>query len=378
MSGASRPPGGRRPGAPSGAGKAPRRDAAGGGKPAGAKRARRAAPSGEEMLRAATRGGGKAGAPKRPAAPRADAPRPDAKPAAPRAAAAARPAAPRPAAAASADAPKPRSGTAAPARSMKARAAAAKVAKRVTAAKSKAHAARPGAPARKSGAAPRSASADTTQGARSMSVSLRTARGRTTAQQHWLQRQLNDPYVVAAQQQGWRSRAAFKLIELDDRFGLIRPGVRVLDLGAAPGGWCQVAIKRGAKQVVGLDLLPIDTVPGATLMVGDFTEESMSGRLVEALGGKVDLVLSDMAPNTTGHTATDHIRIVDLAGQALEFARQVLSPGGAFVAKVLQGGSEKEMMDSMRRDFAVVKHAKPPASRRESSELYVVATGFRG
>ena len=274
--------------------------------------------------------------------------------------------------------PKPRSGTAAPPRSMKARAAAEKVAKRVTAAKSKAHAARPGAPARKSGAAPRSKSADTTQGARAMSVSLRTARGRTTAQQHWLQRQLNDPYVVAAQQQGWRSRAAFKLIELDDRFGLIRPGLRVLDLGAAPGGWCQVAIKRGARQVVGLDLLVVDTVPGATLMVGDFTEESMPGRLMAALGGKVDLVLSDMAPNTTGHTATDHIRIVDLAGQALDFARRVLAPGGAFVAKVLQGGSEKEMMDSMRRDFAVVKHAKPPASRRVSRELYVVATGFRG
>ncbi|MGI3777088.1 MAG: RlmE family RNA methyltransferase [Janthinobacterium lividum] len=378
MSGASKPPG-RRPGAP---GKAPRRDskgggkaarpAAGGDKPPGAKPARRAAPSGTEMLRAATRGGGKAGAPARtrgkPAAaakPAASAPRP-------------RPAAPRPEAAAPVEAPKARSGTAAPARSMKARAAAAKVAKRVTAAKSKAHAARPGAPARKSSAAPRSASADTTQGARNMSVSLRTARGRTTAQQHWLQRQLNDPYVVAAQQQGWRSRAAFKLIELDDRFGLIRAGMRVLDLGAAPGGWCQVAVKRGAKQVVGLDLLPIDTVPGVTLMVGDFTEESMPGRLMAALGGKVDLVLSDMAPNTTGHTATDHIRIVDLAGQALEFARQVLSPGGAFVAKVLQGGSEKEMMDSMRRDFTVVKHAKPPASRRESSELYVVATGFRG
>ena len=261
---------------------------------------------------------------------------------------------------------------------MKARAAAEKVAKRVTAAKSKAHAARPGAPARKSGAAPRSKSADTTQGARNVAVSLRTARGRTTAQQHWLQRQLNDPYVTAAQQQGWRSRAAFKLIELDDRFGLIHPGLRVLDLGAAPGGWCQVAIKRGARQVVGLDLLPVDAVPGVTLMVGDFTEESMPGRLMAALGGKVDLVLSDMAPNTTGHTATDHIRIVDLAVQALGFARQVLAPGGAFVAKVLQGGSEKAMMDSMRRDFALVKHAKPPASRRESSELYVVATGFRG
>jgi 23S rRNA (uridine2552-2'-O)-methyltransferase len=412
MSGLSKPPGRRRPGAKGASGTAPRRarkgstaapgpaprsraDAWGGGRrtsgastsaPDGARPARRAAPSGAEMLRAATRGAAKTGAAARaPAKSGSATPRP-----APAAsgrsgtAAAARPsrgtkAAPASAApAADAAAAKPRSGTAAPARSMKARAAAAKVAKRVTAAKSKAHAARPGAPARKSGAAPRSKSADTTQGARTVSVSLRTARGRTTAQQHWLQRQLNDPYVVAAQQQGWRSRAAFKLIELDDRFGLIRAGTRVLDLGAAPGGWCQVAIKRGAKQVVGLDLLPIDTVPGATLIVGDFTEESMPGRLMAALGGKVDLVLSDMAPNTTGHTATDHIRIVDLAVQALDFARQVLAPGGAFVAKVLQGGSEKEMMDSMRRDFAVVKHAKPPASRRESSELYVVATGFRG
>ncbi len=410
MSDGSKPPGRRRPDTAGGSRKAPRRAAKGGaGSPraampgrdkppgtGGAKPARRPAPTGTEMLRAATRTAGKAGsAPRKPAKSGAAKPGPaSSRPASatsrPAAAApaplrsakppAAKLPAAKPSAAAPADAaaPKPRSGTAAPARSMKARAAAAKVAKRVTAAKSKAHAARPGAPARKSGAAPRSASADTTQGARSVSVSLRTARGRTTAQQHWLQRQLNDPYVAAAQQQGWRSRAAFKLIELDDRFGLIRPGLRVLDLGAAPGGWCQVAVKRGAKQVVGLDLLPIDTVPGVTLIVGDFTDDSMPGRLTAALGGKVDLVLSDMAPNTTGHTATDHIRIVDLAGQALDFARQVLSPGGAFVAKVLQGGSEREMMDSMRRDFATVKHAKPPASRRESSELYVVATGFRG
>ncbi len=404
MSEGSKPPG-RRPNAAGGSRKAPRRAAKGGagspraampGKdkplgtgrsaPGAAKSARRPAPTGTEMLRTTTRTAGKAGsAPRKPV--KSGAARPglaSSRPASatPRAAAAAPATPPRsakpPPVAPDAAAPKPRSGTAAPARSMKARAAAAKVAKRVTAAKSKAHAARPGAPARKSGAAPRSASADTTQGARSVSVSLRTARGRTTAQQHWLQRQLNDPYVAAAQQQGWRSRAAFKLIELDDRFGLIRPGLRVLDLGAAPGGWCQVAVKRGARQVVGLDLLPIDAVPGVTLIVGDFTEDSMPGRLTAALGGKVDLVLSDMAPNTTGHTATDHIRIVDLAGQALDFARQVLSPGGAFVAKVLQGGSEREMMDSMRRDFATVKHAKPPASRRESSELYVVATGFRG
>ncbi len=214
-------------------------------------------------------------------------------------------------------------------------------------------------------------------GQRGLTVKLRTARGRTTASQKWLQRQLNDPYVRAAKQQGLRSRAAFKLIELDDRFHLLRTGSRVLDLGAAPGGWSQVAVQRGAAIVVGLDLLPVDPVPGATIIQGDFMEPEMPARLRELLGGPADLVLSDMAPNATGHNATDHLRIMALAEWALEFGLEMLEPGGAFVAKVFQGGSERQMLDRMKRHFAQVRHAKPPASRKESSELYVVATGYR-
>jgi len=213
---------------------------------------------------------------------------------------------------------------------------------------------------------------------RGLSVSLRTARGRTTASQGWLQRQLNDPYVRAAQAQGYRSRAAFKLIELDDRYKLIKPGARVLDLGAAPGGWSQVAVQRGAGQVVGLDLLAIDPPKGTVFLQGDFQDPDMPERLRALLGGPADLVLSDMAPNTTGHTATDHIRIVALAEMALHFAMQVLAPGGGFVGKVLQGGSERALLEPMKRAFATVRHAKPPASRKDSSELYVLATGFRG
>lgn len=212
---------------------------------------------------------------------------------------------------------------------------------------------------------------------RGLSVSLRTARGRTTASQKWLQRQLNDPYVRAAKEQGWRSRAAFKLIELDDRFHLIGKGARVVDLGAAPGGWAQVAVRRGAAMVAGVDLLPMDPVPGATILEGDFMDDAMPGRLAELLGGKADLVLSDMAPNTTGHNATDHLRIMALADLALHFAVEMLADGGGFVAKVFQGGSERAMLERMKRSFASVRHAKPPSSRKESSELYVVATGFR-
>ena len=213
---------------------------------------------------------------------------------------------------------------------------------------------------------------------RGLSVSLRTARGRSTASQGWLQRQLNDPYVRAAQAQGYRSRAAFKLIELDERYKLIKPGARVLDLGTAPGGWSQVAVQRGAGQVVGLDLLPIDPPAGTVFLQGDFQDPDMPERLRALLGGPADLVLSDMAPNTTGHTATDHIRIVALAEMALDFAMQILAPGGGFVGKVLQGGSEKALLDPMKRAFATVRHAKPPASRKDSSELYVLAMGFRG
>ena len=214
-------------------------------------------------------------------------------------------------------------------------------------------------------------------GPRNESVSLRTAKGRSTSQQAWLRRQLNDPYVAAARAQGFRSRAAFKLIELDERFHILRKGARVLDLGAAPGGWTQVALRSGAASVVGVDLLPMDEIAGARLLQGDFHDPAMPARLLEALGGQADLVLSDMAPNTSGHAPTDHLRIMALAELALEFAVQVLAPGGAFVTKLFQGGSERAMLDTLKQRFASVRHAKPPASRKESSELYVVATGFR-
>jgi 23S rRNA (uridine2552-2'-O)-methyltransferase len=214
-------------------------------------------------------------------------------------------------------------------------------------------------------------------GPRGEAVNLRTARGRSTSQQLWLRRQLNDPYVAAARAQGYRSRAAFKLIELDEKFHIIRPHANVVDLGAAPGGWTQVALQRGAARVIGLDLLAIDEIPGATLLQGDFTDPDMPARLTALLNGPVDLVLSDMAPNTTGHTPTDHLRIMGLAELALDFATHVLAPGGAFVTKLFQGGSERQMLTTLKQKFATVRHAKPPASRKESSELYVVATGFR-
>jgi 23S rRNA (uridine2552-2'-O)-methyltransferase len=212
---------------------------------------------------------------------------------------------------------------------------------------------------------------------RALTTRVKTAKGRSTASQAWLQRQLNDPYVKAAVAQGYRSRAAFKLVELDDRFKLIKPGARVVDLGAAPGGWIQVALARGASRVVGIDLLPMDPIVGAALIEGDFQEDGPLAAVVAALDGPADLVLSDMAPNTTGHNATDHLRIMALAELALEFCHRVLTPGGGFVAKLFQGGTERAMLEGMKRDFTSVRHAKPPASRKDSSELYVVATGFR-
>jgi 23S rRNA (uridine2552-2'-O)-methyltransferase len=215
---------------------------------------------------------------------------------------------------------------------------------------------------------------------RGLAARLRTAKGRSTGSQLWLQRQLNDPYVRAAQAAGYRSRAAFKLKELDERFHLLKPGARVVDLGAAPGGWTQVAVAAAGERgkVVGLDLLPMDPIPGATLLQGDFQDEAAEQAVLAALAGPADLVLSDMAPNTTGHAATDHLRIMALTELALDFACKVLAPGGAFVAKVFQGGSEKALLDRLKQNFASVKHAKPPASRKDSAELYVVATGFRG
>lgn len=215
------------------------------------------------------------------------------------------------------------------------------------------------------------------KGSRAVGVALRTARGRSPASQRWLTRQLNDPYVQAAQREGWRSRAAFKLIELDDRFRLIHRGARVLDLGAAPGGWTQVALKRGAGAVVAIDLLTLDPILGATVLQGDITDPAMPARLRAALGGDADLVLSDMAPNTTGHAATDHLRIMALAELAVDLATQISTQGGAFVCKVFQGGSERVMLDMLKRSFAQVRHAKPKASRKDSSELYVVAKGFK-
>jgi 23S rRNA (uridine2552-2'-O)-methyltransferase len=219
-----------------------------------------------------------------------------------------------------------------------------------------------------------------TGGGRQLSTRLRTAKGRSSQSQRWLERQLNDPYVTAAKAQGYRSRAAFKLVELDEKFHLLKPGGRVVDLGAAPGGWTQVAVRKVGERgrVVGLDLLPVDPVPGATMLQGDFQDRAAEAAVEAALGGQADLVLSDMAPNTTGHAATDHLRIMALAELALDFALRVLAPGGAFAAKVFQGGSEKEFLATLKGRFAGVRHAKPPASRKDSAELYVVATGFKG
>ena len=211
---------------------------------------------------------------------------------------------------------------------------------------------------------------------------VRTARGRSVSSTHWLARQLNDPYVLRAKREGFRSRAAYKLIELDDRFRLLRPGGRVVDLGAAPGGWSQVAVARTKApqkgKVVAIDLLAVVPVPGTIPLEMDFLAPEAPAALAAALAGPADVVLSDMAAPATGHGATDHVRIVALAESAYDFARGVLAEGGAFVAKVYQGGAEGELLKALKRDFATVRHAKPPASRAESAEVYVVAQGFRG
>jgi 23S rRNA (uridine2552-2'-O)-methyltransferase len=216
--------------------------------------------------------------------------------------------------------------------------------------------------------------------ARGKAVRVRTAKKRSASSAQWLARQLNDPYVAEAKRRGRRSRAAFKLEQLDDRFRLLRPGMRVVDLGCAPGGWLQVAQERvGAKgRVVGIDYLPTDPVPGTMILQLDFLDPAAPARLAEALGGPADLVLSDMAAPTTGHAATDHLRVVALAEAAWGFAATVLAPGGGFVAKVFQGGAEGALLAELKRAFAAVKHAKPPASRAESAETYVIGVGFRG
>jgi 23S rRNA (uridine2552-2'-O)-methyltransferase len=207
-------------------------------------------------------------------------------------------------------------------------------------------------------------------------VKVKKSRGRTASSRQWLQRQLNDPYVAAARGKGYRSRAAFKLKELDEKFHLLKKGARVLDLGAAPGGWSQVAAAKGAT-VVAADVLAMEAIPGVTIFQADLTDPATPALLKEALGGPADLVLTDMAAPTTGHRATDHIRTIALVEIALEVAEDTLRPGGAFVGKVFQGGATGELLARIKRHFRDVKHVKPPASRSDSVELYLVALGFK-
>jgi len=208
---------------------------------------------------------------------------------------------------------------------------------------------------------------------------LRTAKGRKVSSTRWLERQLNDPYVQRARAENYRSRAAYKLLELDERFGLLKGVKAVIDLGIAPGGWSQVVRRKAPNaKVVGIDLLPTDPIEGVVILQMDFMDEDAPERLRESLGGAADLVLSDMAANTVGHQQTDHLRTMALVEAGLEFAAEVLRPGGAYVAKVLAGGADSQLVAEMKRHFATVKHAKPPASRKGSSEWYVVAQGFKG
>ncbi|MFL6859161.1 MAG: RlmE family RNA methyltransferase [Allosphingosinicella sp.] len=212
-----------------------------------------------------------------------------------------------------------------------------------------------------------------------MTTRVRTAKGRKVGSTKWLERQLNDPYVKRAKAEGFRSRAAYKLAELDDRFALLKGVERVIDLGVAPGGWTQIVRRRAPRAVVvGIDLLPTEPIDGAILLQMDFLDEAAPDRLREALGGPADLILSDMAANTVGHPQTDHLRTMALVETGLAFAAEVLRPGGAYVAKVLAGGADNNLVAELKRLFTSVKHAKPPASRPESAEVYVIATGFRG
>ena len=234
-------------------------------------------------------------------------------------------------------------------------------------------------PQRKSGSG-----AGRSGGERSLGVRVKTAKGRKTSSKRWLERQLNDPYVQAARREGYRSRAAYKLLEIDDKYRFLTPGSVVIDLGAAPGGWSQVAAARVCTGkapgfVLGLDLLEIDPLPDVTLLQADFMDDETLALIDGILAGrKADVVLSDMAAATTGHKQTDHIRIISLCEAALEFAEDVMAPGGTFLAKVLQGGTEKSLLDKLKRGFENVRHVKPEASRSDSAELYVLAQGFRG
>lgn len=221
------------------------------------------------------------------------------------------------------------------------------------------------------------------RGARELKVRVKKARGRSLSSKLWLERQLNDPYVARAKREGYRSRAAYKLAEIDDKCRFLRPGLRVVDLGAAPGGWSQVAAERvaardGKGRVVAIDLLDMAPLTGVEFLRLDFLDPAAPDTLRALLGENADVVLSDMAANATGHRKTDHLRIMGLVEAAVEFAGQVLNPGGAFLAKVLQGGTEASLLQILKRDFAAVRHVKPGASRADSAELYVLATGHRG
>jgi 23S rRNA (uridine2552-2'-O)-methyltransferase len=209
---------------------------------------------------------------------------------------------------------------------------------------------------------------------------LKPDKRRTASSRAWLERQINDPYVARAKREGFRSRAAYKLAEIDDKFRLLKPGARVVDLGAAPGGWSEVAARRVGQsgRVVALDILDMKPVAGVEFLQLDFLDDSAPARLKAMLGGKAEVVLSDMAANATGHRQTDHLRIMALAEAAADFAREVLADGGSFLCKVLQGGTEATLLAELKRDFATVKHVKPPASRSDSAELYLLARGFRG
>ncbi|MGE8135771.1 RlmE family RNA methyltransferase [Novosphingobium subterraneum] len=208
---------------------------------------------------------------------------------------------------------------------------------------------------------------------------LKSAKGRSASSVRWLSRQLNDPYVKQAKAEGWRSRAAFKLIDLDEKFGLLKGSKRVVDLGIAPGGWSQVVRKKSpAAKIVGIDLLPTDPIEGVTIFQMDFMADEAPEALQGALDGPPDLVISDMAANTVGHKQTDHLRTMGLVETAVDFAIQTLAPGGAFVAKVFAGGTDGELLKILKKNFTTVKHAKPPSSRKDSSEWYVIAQGFKG
>jgi 23S rRNA (uridine2552-2'-O)-methyltransferase len=219
-------------------------------------------------------------------------------------------------------------------------------------------------------------------GSRELKVRVKSGRGRKLSSKLWLERQLNDPYVARAKREGMRSRAAFKLMEIDDKAHFLKKGARVVDLGAAPGGWAQVAAKRvnapAQGRVIGIDLLDIEPIAGVDFRVFDFLDPGAPDFLKKMLGGPADVVLSDMAANATGHRRTDHIKIVALVEAAAEFAREVLAPGGTFLAKVIQGGTEGLLLTALKKDFTTVKHVKPLASRADSAELYLLATGFRG